>query len=354
MEEPMSDTIDTTTETPMTETPTTDPTTTDPTTTGRRRLLIGLAGAAAAGVTASAFDRQGVVSAADGDPILIGDDNDGTLLTQLRRPTGETDIDVLSVSDADAAVTTSPHPAALAGTANGNTVYNGVHGLTLARVDDEVTTGFGLIGHATDDARAPLWLVPRADPNDDTIEHQVGEVVVDADGHFWACVAGGTPGTWIDLAAPLVDTTELQPQFFPIDPIRCYDSREAAYAVNGPISRLQRRVVSVADSHDREGTVLATDVVPEGATAVTYNITVAQPTGVNWLSVAPGDQTDPPNFSSINFDVGRNDANGLTGRLDDDRQVAVFCGDDVGSCHFIIDVTGYYALPPAAPSPIPA
>lgn len=320
-----------------------------PATTGRRRLLVGLAGAAAAGVAASALDPSGVVRAADGDPLAVGEDNDGTLLTQLRRPTGADDIDVFQASDDDAAATTSTIPAALAGAAFGNTVYNGVHGRSEARVDGEVTTGFGLIGQATDDARAPLWLVPRADPNDDTVEHQVGEVVVDADGHFWACVAAGTPGTWIDLAAPLVDTTELQPQFFPIDPIRCYDSRESAYAENGPIAPNQRRVVSVADSHDRSGTVLATDVVPEGATAITYNITVAQPTGVNWLAVAPGDATDPPNFSSINFDVGRNDANGLTGRLDDNRQVAVFCGDDVGSCQFIIDVTGYYALPSAAP-----
>lgn len=321
--------------------------------TGRRRLIVGLAGAAAAGVAASAFDGPGVARAADGDPLLVGADNDGTLLTQLRRPTGASDIDVLNVSDATAAVTTSPHPAALAGSGLGETVYNGVHGLASARVDGEVTTGFGLIGHATDTARAPLWLVPRADPNDDTVAHQVGEVVVDADGHFWACVAGGTPGTWIDLAAPLVDTTDLQPQFFPIDPIRCYDSRVEAYAESGAIARLERRVVSVADSHDRDGVVLATDVVPEGATAVTYNITVARPTAINWLAVAPGDQTDPPNFSSINFDVGRNDANGLTGRLDDDRQVAVFCGDDVGSCDFIIDVTGYYAVSAPAPTPDP-
>lgn len=318
----------------------------EPPRTGRRRLLVGLAGAAAAGVAASTLDG-GVVRAADGDPINVGEDHTGESLTQLRRPTGASDIDVFQASDADAAATTSPHPAALAGVATGETIYNGVHGLTSARVDGEVTTGFGLIGHATDDARAPLWLVPRVDPNDDTIEHQVGEVVVDADGHFWACVASGTPGTWVDLAAPLVDTTELQPQFFPIDPIRCYDSRESAYAVNGPIAPNQSRVVSVANSHDRSGTVLATDVVPVGATAVTYNITVAQPTGVNWLAVAPGDATDPPNFSSINFDVGRNDANGLTGRLDANRQVNVFCGDDVGSCHFIIDVTGYYALPAA-------
>lgn len=322
-------------------------------TTGRRRLIIGLAGAAAAGVAASTLDGPGVASAADTDPLTIGADNEGTLLTQLRRPTGATDIDVLNVNDATEAVTTSVHPAALAGSAGGNTVHNGVHGLATARIDDEVTTGFGLIGHATDDARAPIWLVRRADPNDDTVEHQVGEVVVDADGHFWACVAAGTPGTWVDLAAPLVDTTALQPQYFPIDPIRCYDSRESAYAENGPIDRLERRLVSVADSHDRSGAVLATDVVPVGATAVTYNVTVARPTGINWLAVAPGDATELPEFSSINFDVGRNDANGLTGRLDDERQLAVFCGDDVGSCDFIIDVTGYYALPPVAPAPTP-
>lgn len=310
---------------------------------GRRRLIVGLAGAAAAGVAASTFDGPGVARAADNDPLTVGTDNDGTLLTQLRRPTGANDIDVFSASDAPAALTTSPHPAALAGSGLGNTVYNGVHGLAAARVDEEVTTGFGLVGHATDDARAPLWLVPRADPNDDDVEHQVGEVVVDADGHFWACVAAGTPGTWIDLAAPLVDTEALQPQYFPIDPIRCYDSREAAYAINGPIAPNQRRVVSVANSYDRAGVLLEADVVPEGATAVTYNVTVAQATAINWLAVAPGDKTEAPNFSSINFDAGRNDANGLTGRLDGDRQVAVFCGDGTGSCQFIIDVTGYYA-----------
>ena len=335
----MQDTTDTTTLSGPTEAPTT----------GRRRLIVGLAGAAAAGVAASAFDGAGVVRAADGDPLEIGADNDGTLLTQLRRPTGATDIDVLNVSDAPAPVTTSPHPAALAGSATGNTVHNGVHGLASARVDAESTTGFGLVGHATDAARAPLWLVPRADPNDDLFGHRVGEVVVDADGHFWACVAAGVPGAWVDLAAQPVDTTDLQPQYFPIDPIRCYDSREAAYAVDGMIAPNQRRVVSVADSHNRAGAVLAANVVPAGATAVTYNITVAQPTGVNWLSVAPGNVTVVPSSSSINFGVGRNDANGLTGRLDNDRQLAVFCGDDVGSCHFIIDVTGYYAVS-AAPA----
>lgn len=321
-------------------------------TTGRRRLLVGLAGAAAAGVAATTLDPTGRASAADTDPLTIGADNDGTLLTQLRRPTGATDIDVLNVSDATEAVTTSVHPSALAGSANGNTVHNGVHGLATSRVDESVATGFGLVGHATDDARAPIWLVPRADPNEDTVEHQVGEIVVDADGHFWACVAAGTPGTWIDLAAPLVDTTTLQPQFFPIDPIRCYDSREAAYTENGPLAPNEVRIVSVADSHDRAGAVLAEGVVPEGATAVTYNITVARPTGHNYLSVAPGDATEPPAASSINFDVGRNDANGLTGRLDDQRQLAVFCGDDAGSCDFIIDVNGYY-LPgePAANTP---
>lgn len=310
--------------------------------TDRRRLLAGLAGATAAGAAASVIGSHGAVGAADGDPLTVGADNDGTLLTQLRRPTGATDVDVFQASDASEAATTSPHPAALAGSAGGNTVHNGVHGLATARVDEEVTTGFGLIGHATDDARAPLWLVPRTDPNGDTVEHQVGEVVVDADGHYWACTVAGTPGDWVDLAAPSVAPAELQPQYFPIDPIRCYDSREAAYAENGPLAPNEVRVVSVADSHDRAGAVLATDVVPEGATAVTYNITVARPTGHNYLSVAPGDATDPPAASSINFDVGRNDANGLTGRLDAERQLAVFCGDDVGSCEFIIDVNGYY------------
>ena len=32
----------------------------------------------------------------------------------------------------------------------------------------------------------------------------------------------------------------------------------------------------------------------------------------------------------------------MTGKLDGSRRLKVFCGDGTGSCHFIIDVNGYY------------
>ena len=55
----------------------------------------------------------------------------------------------------------------------------------------------------------------------------------------------------------------------------------------------------------------------------------------------PGDAT-ASNGSSINwFGPNQDPANGLTAKLDANRQVQVFCGGD-SATDFMIDVTGYY------------
>ena len=46
--------------------------------------------------------------------------------------------------------------------------------------------------------------------------------------------------------------------------------------------------------------------------------------------------------STINWPGGFDCANGTIVKLDASRQLKVFCGDQAGSTHFIIDVTGYY------------
>ena len=54
---------------------------------------------------------------------------------------------------------------------------------------------------------APLWLVPSAtDGPPTTGSHNLGELVVSADGHLWFCRADGTPGTWVrlDLASTFI------------------------------------------------------------------------------------------------------------------------------------------------------
>lgn len=159
-----------------------------------------------------------------------------------------------------------------------------------------------------------------------------------------------TPFAFIDgAAAPTtqiygirVGYTTPAPAFTPIDPARVYDSRFAAYAPNnGVMAPNTSRVVPVKDGRDTAGAVVAANVVPEGAVAVAINVTVAGPTGPNFLSVVPGDAA-AFTASTINWPGGFDAANGAIVKLDANRQLKVFCGDQTGSTHVIIDVTGYY------------
>ena len=119
-------------------------------------------------------------------------------------------------------------------------------------------------------------------------------------------------------------------------------TRLAAYAPNnGLMAPNTNRVIPVKDGRDGAGAVVAADVVPAGATAVAINVTVASPTGPNFLSVLPGDAVTYT-ASTINWPGGFDAANGATVKLDASRQLKVFCGDQAGSTHVIIDVAGYY------------
>ena len=160
-----------------------------------------------------------------------------------------------------------------------------------------------------------------------------------------------TPFAFIDAAA--APTTQIygirvgyavptQPIFYPINPARVYDSRQAGYAPNNVVMTPNtNRVLSVKDGRNAVGVVTTPNVVPEGATAVAINVTVASPTGPNFLSVVPGDAASFT-ASTINWPGGFDAANGTTVKLDAVRQVKVFCGDQSGSTHVILDVTGYY------------
>ncbi len=161
------------------------------------------------------------------------------------------------------------------------------------------------------------------------------DIVVEAD-TFWALssdlIGGDKQSIWacrIGYVAP--------PTFVPITPARVYDSRSG----DGVLSRNSSRLVSVKDARNSSGAVTTLDVVPAGATAITFNLTVTGATGPNFLSVGPGDVASL-STSNINFPVSDDRANGGVVKLDANRQVKVFNGDQPGSTHFIIDVTGYY------------
>ena len=191
---------------------------------------------------------------------------------------------------------------------------------------------FGLGGVGT---RAALLLASGtgSQPPNRTDAHSAGEIDIDANGTAWLCVKDGTPGTWRKIGG-----ANTAGAFHAIPPVRAFDSRWAGNTRLGPG---QSKVVSVADAHDLNGVVTTADVVPPGATAIAYNLTVTRTSGQGFLSANPGDATTITS-SSINwFGENQDIANGLIVALDGSRQIKVFFGGG-GSTDFIVDVTGYY------------
>ncbi len=146
----------------------------------------------------------------------------------------------------------------------------------------------------------------------------------------------------IEILYDFVEPANPGTTFFPITPARAYDSRQAAYAVKGPLAPNASRIVDVSAAHTAAGVVSLADVVPAWATAVTYNLTVTGTTGPNFLAITPGTSTSFV-ASAINFNGSADVANGGTVGIAADRTIKVWNGDQSGSTQFIVDITGFYA-----------
>ena len=167
--------------------------------------------------------------------------------------------------------------------------------------------------------------------------------VLDNDGNdgLWWSYAGGTPGKWQKIAGPGTAGA-----FHPITPTRVYDSRRAGSTPAGVLSTaMNPRYVSIKDQRDiATGNVTTTDIVPEGATAIACNVTVTNTVGTNgYLAINPGG-TATVSASTINWSAsGLTLANGVILMINPDtRDVTVVPGGTNASCHFILDVTGYW------------
>lgn len=345
----------------------------EPVANGRRNLLTkGAVAAAVAAVAGVAVSKN--ASAANGDTMIIGDAGmTGTSVTRLSGSTfqvvdGSSDVPTIGIPAlygrgnglnkigvlGEALGTGAKHGVygrstgtfgvGVYGDSSGtggtgvfgrtNTTGAGVYGL-----NDGTTGGAGVAGESTNGpdlaaVGSGRVLVGATGVTNPPTGGVIGTIARDADGNLWYAVAAGQ---WRKLAG-----AGTAGSFHPINPARVYDSRLAAYAPNnGLMARNTDRTVSVKDGRDGTGAVVAADVVPAGATAVAINVTVAGPTGPNFLSVVPGDAATYT-ASTINWPGGFDAANGSIVKLDASRQLKVFCGDQSGSTHVIIDVTGYY------------
>lgn len=121
--------------------------------------------------------------------------------------------------------------------------------------------------------------------------------------------------------------------FVPVEPTRVYSSRTSG----GKLGDGQQRLVDVSGG----------GMVPERATAVAYNLTVAESTGPGHLAVAAGGQLLPPT-SVINWAAGQRVANFSSTQVSAGRRITVFGSG--APTHFLVDVVGYFIaaadLPP--------
>lgn len=141
--------------------------------------------------------------------------------------------------------------------------------------------------------------------------------------------------------------------FVPIEPYRALDTRQDGDPVDpddddpdkirvGDPSGENPLPVPVHIAIDADGAQ-----IPEEATAVAYNVTVAQTEGVGYLQIDtwPG---DPGATSTVNWtsdgEIVANSGIVLLGvAFDDHGFVSAYVGDEQGAAaHVIIDVTGYF------------
>ena len=157
-------------------------------------------------------------------------------------------------------------------------------------------------------------------------------------------------GVRVDYQVP-ISAADPGTVFHPVDSFRAFDSRLASFgALSGRLAPNATKVIDITDGYDTSGVAIPAqaDLVPSNATAITYNITVAGQTGPNFVAVTAGDAASFT-ASAINYPGSGSLANAASITVAADQTIKVWGGDNTGSAHVIIDVTGYYA--PAPPPP---
>jgi hypothetical protein len=222
-------------------------------------------------------------------------------------------------------------------------VTNGVFASTSA-ADNGFLSGHAMIARTSVGVRSNIYLdtIRSTPPQNDAYSHAQGELISTTGGDLWYCTSPGGTGAdaeWRQLAG-----NDTAGSFHAVSPARVYDSRRLLSPNPTPLASGQNRVVSVKDRRDvTTGAVNGSNVVPLGATAIAFNITIVNTSGGAFLTVTPGDET-AINSSTINWDAATTAAvaNSSVVKLDGSRQIKVWCGGVGGATNFIIDVVGYY------------
>jgi len=326
---------------------------------GRRRALVGLAGAAAAG-TVAALASSTPAAAADGDELILGNPNAATSPTGLTVTGGPTTygLGVIdgTVADPPAGGTVFAYAAgaqfdtavwALAEGAGVTGVraesQNGIGGFFTTGAADQpavLAAGFG-VGLSAAGVRGQVQLTPETpSPLTFPTEGRTGTQYMQAgqdeesfiDGTLWVCVEDGTPGTWRKVAGH----NTAGALHLLAAPHRVYDSRPGGVPTAvGPKTPLPAG--NVARTLDLK---VASSGVPAGALgALVTVLLVNATTGAGNFTIWANDQPKPTANTLVwGGDAGRFTTLAMT-NLDSQARVKV---DASLQTHLVLDVVGYY------------
>lgn len=317
----------------------------------RRALLLG--GMAAAVGGAASVARAAPAEASTGNMIYGALNNSGTDRTALLSSNYLTTLTVENTNLGEgtaepahgiATATNSTSGAALRASGNVGTgvlaTSNGQRGLVAGAIYGRGGDNCGVV--AISDTGAPLRVGNTALGSVPIAGSWTRGDFVQVNGELWFCVSSGIPGSWRLLASPGAAGA-----FVPITPARVYDSRYNSSVDSGigPLESGGSRRISVATAFAPNTNIPSiTNVVPVGARALAINLTITGPTGAGYMFIAPG-TTMSVSGSSINWPSANvTFANGLTVAVDGARRLKAFLAisGGVGSCHFLVDVNGYY------------
>lgn len=126
--------------------------------------------------------------------------------------------------------------------------------------------------------------------------------------------------------------------FVPVTPCRLFDTRPVPATVGLRSSPLAAQDTHVQQVTGDNGKCAG---IPSVATAVSLNVTIANPTAVSFLTVFPADVSVPPLSSNLNWTATSSPTpNKVDVKLSPDGKLKFF--NNAGTVNLIADVVGYY------------
>jgi hypothetical protein len=339
--------------------PTVDPT---------RRQLFRLAGAAAAGGVAAGLGGGALTAtpaaAADGDNLVLGEENEADSVTLLShtKPPGDQPLSGTTLVVTAKGVEANGFLMALAAEADFTDISGspnvirqavGVGGLAREGTGVQGDGVFGVVGNGTAvglvgegpigaslrGERADLFLFDGVRVRNNAVGHLRGEIWRDNPGAVWLCIepgGAGQTGTWQKLGGPTTAG-----QLHMLSPsVRAYDSRAGEQPLDVTKGKLSNSAERVIDA--QHGGAVPASANGGTPTAALVNLTITDTTSTGgYLGLFQNGTTWPGN-SSINWDaVGRATADTTVVALDDQGRFKVRASPG-GGTDFVIDVMGYW------------